>query len=656
MSGRRSRNSAGIRGPHSALTDFLAANNISAQEIRDSYRQRLQRAEQDAAAVSEENGEGPATQAQGGDDEGQREDVQAESSAMAVERTRKRKRDQEDAIAKIKKGKESKKKAAKSKKKKRGSDDEGDSDFDFEDMYKKAKKLPGQLENCELCEKRFTVTSYSKAGPDGGLLCTSCGKEMTKEAKATAKAAKPVIRKARRKIESNRLDGITTRGPKTLQQLCIEKLAKHADDIEELGEMPDAIMNRLSEIFSKKRAINPTTVKLFLQPDMDTVVIHEAASLETEDFDQVFAVVPNITKLALRNCCQFKDTNVEYMIEKAKKLKDIQLLGANLVSNDKWVDLFIARGHDLRSLKLEWLDAAFDDQAVEALTTFCPNLERLKLERCKQLGVDSIDAIARLEKLEHLTLRFCKDVPRDRLVNLVSQIGTNLQTLCLENFIDSAIEDIEGEYQTESDDLLLDTIHNTCRHLTKLRFTENHECSDQGYVNLFTEWENPPLRYIDFNATRDVDNSNPDGPEDFPIGLASVGFKALMAHSGSRLEYLDVASCRHITHETFANIFDGVKQYPHLQEINMSFCPVVDTQIVAAIFRSCPKIKKVVTFGCFEVADVVVPRGIVLIGAPKAQDAIEQFGDVVMDFQKELMREMEKDRAMMARVVVPVMA
>lgn len=31
-------------------------------------------------------------------------------------------------------------------------------------------------------------------------------------------------------------------------------------------------------------------------------------------------------------------------------------------------------------------------------------------------------------------------------------------------------------------------------------------------------------------------------------------------------------------------------------------------------------------FGCFDVTDVVVPRGVVLIGVPKAQDEIEQFG------------------------------
>jgi DNA repair protein RAD7 len=418
-------------------------------------------------------------------------------------------------------------------------------------------------------------------------------------------------------------------------------LAKHSEDIDELGEMPEGIMNRISEIFSKKRAVNSTTMKLFLQPDMHSIAIHEAAYLETEDYDQIFAVCPTVKRISLRNCCQFKDSNIDYMIEKPKHLEEIQLLGANLVLNDKWIELFIARGKDLKSLKVEWLDAAFDDQIVEALSTFCPNLERLKIERCKKLGEDSSDAIARTQHLQHLTLRFYDEIPHNKLINLITSVGANLRTLCLEHFLNASSEPTYN-------------IHSTCHKLQKFRFTENNECSDAGYVNLFTNWDNPPLHYADINSTRDMDNTNPDGPDDEPIGLASAGFTTLMQHSGLRLEYLDTSSCRHISHSTFVDIFDGAKQYPHMREINISFCPVVDTQIIAGIFRSCPNIQKVMTFGCFQVEDVQVQKGIVFIGAPKAQDQIVQFGEVVLDYQRELESEMAQ-RGIAGGRVVPVM-
>jgi len=336
----------------------------------------------------------------------------------------------------------------------------------------------------------------------------------------------------------------------------------------------------------------------------------------------MFAIVPYVEKLSLRNCCQFKDENVEYMLEKATKLKHIQLYSANLVTNDKWIEIFVRRAKELETLKLEWLDAAFDDQAVEAMVEFCPNVSRLKFKRCCQLGVEAIDAIARLEKLEHLSLQLNQEIPGERLVNLIGHAGSKLRTLSLERFLDAS-------------DNVLAAIHDTCRNLSKFRFTENDYCADVDFVALFTDWANPPLRFVDLSSNRDIDNSNPEGPED-PIGLASAGFKALMAHSGSKVERLSVASCRHITHSAFSDVFDGQKQYLCLEEINVSFCTTVDTVVVAGMFKSCPSLKKVVAFGCFGIEDVVVPRGIVLIGVPKAQDAIEQFGDSWLNVERAL--------------------
>jgi hypothetical protein len=43
----------------------------------------------------------------------------------------------------------------------------------------KSKNLPDRLLNCAECAKQFTVTPYSKPGPDGGLVCNSCEKKVT---------------------------------------------------------------------------------------------------------------------------------------------------------------------------------------------------------------------------------------------------------------------------------------------------------------------------------------------------------------------------------------------------------------------------------------------------------------------------------------------
>lgn len=114
----------------------------------------------------------------------------------------------------------------------------------------------------------------------------------------------------------------------------------------------------------------------------------------------------------------------------------------------------------------------------------------------------------------------------------------------------------------------------------------------------------------------------------------------MMKHSGSNLKHLDISSCRHIELGAFIDVFNGAESYPLLEYINVSFCNRVDTTVIAGIFKSCPALKKLVAFGCFDVADVVVPRNIALIGVPRAQDAIEQFG-VGIDVEEALGRMIE---------------
>jgi DNA repair protein RAD7 len=100
---------------------------------------------------------------------------------------------------------------------------EDDDDAIAWNLYKKKGPIPGQLENCEICEKRFTVTAYSKAGPDGGLLCAKCSKEQDAQKKQDLKPKKqPVGGDKRRQTQSNLLDGILENGAMPLLELCIK--------------------------------------------------------------------------------------------------------------------------------------------------------------------------------------------------------------------------------------------------------------------------------------------------------------------------------------------------------------------------------------------------------------------------------------------------
>ena len=181
-------------------------------QIRDDYERRRQAAQQQAAAEGDESAR---VAGDGGKEEEQEDDEQRVETA---EQKKKRKRREDAAIAKIKNSKDFKRRKAYT-----AGEPDGDEDDIAWDMYSKSKPLPGQLENCELCEKRFTVTAYSKTGPDGGLLCSKCSKELEAEKKKEAKPKRPTIsRDKRRQTQSNLLDGIVRNGSKTLQELCVE--------------------------------------------------------------------------------------------------------------------------------------------------------------------------------------------------------------------------------------------------------------------------------------------------------------------------------------------------------------------------------------------------------------------------------------------------
>ncbi|KAK5693841.1 UV-damaged DNA-binding protein rad7, partial [Elasticomyces elasticus] len=88
--GRRNQ----IRGPHSALTDFLASNNISAQQIHEDYQRRFQEAEQEAAEEeAQENATAASFEA-------------AEHDGETPEEKKKRKRKEISALNRIKQSKD----------------------------------------------------------------------------------------------------------------------------------------------------------------------------------------------------------------------------------------------------------------------------------------------------------------------------------------------------------------------------------------------------------------------------------------------------------------------------------------------------------------------------------------------------------------------
>jgi DNA repair protein RAD7 len=300
-----------------------------------------------------------------------------------------------------------------------------------------------------------------------------------------------------------------------------------------------------------------------------------------------------------------------------------------------WGKFFLGVGKQLKTLKLKWMDETFDDDQVKRVVLRCPNLVRLKLGHVSYPGPQSIVALCKLRKLEHLSLDFRQDVDNEHLVKLINSVGANLQTLSLRNF-------------PGIDDSVLQAIHATCRSLTKLRITPCVSATDAAWAALFApDWPNPPLRQLDLCEARDVDNQNPDGPADAPVGLAGAGFAAVLRHSARGLERLDLASCRHVPAAALLAAFapdtlpkemdpdtgeDVVPApavlLPKLRAADLSFVQNIEDVALAGFLRAAPLLQRVALFGCFGItSDVEVPRGVVVIGAPCLEtEGMEMYG------------------------------
>jgi DNA repair protein RAD7 len=508
------------------------------------------------------------------------------------------------AIAKIKASKQFQRR-----RKQYGSDDNATDEDDaaraiFEESMA---PLPGQMENCEICEKRFSVTGYSRTGPDGGLLCPKCSKDLDKEEGSAKKKRKVAAGQARRKLQSNLLDGIYP-GAKDLMTLCIETLAKNVQNADSLGDISDELVDKIAAILSKKRLMTPETLYLFLRPGSQTVTVYDAAKLSSDDFIRIFQIVPTVKHLRLRDAIQFKNKVMDHLLGTTVELETLSLHGSNLIDDERWNRYLTEKGSHLRALKVYHTDGHFGDEQLEMVAKHCPNLQRLKVCHNQKVTVHGLDHISKMKGLTHLSLELYNQmdscVGTVNCASMIGSIGPPLRTLSLATI----------HYLTDG---VLEAIHENCQNLSKLRLTDNSSFTDDGFAKLFTGWLNPPLVFLDLHKCRHIDAAEPrENPN--KIGLGSAGFEALMAHSGSALKYLNVYSCRHISRESFEKVFAKDKTYPEMQEMNISFCQSVNDFVVGSIFRSCPNLKTLKVFGNFGVRDVKVPKGKILIGVPNA--------------------------------------
>ena len=506
--------------------------------------------------------------------------------------------------------------AAKAEKKRKKPDD--DKDGGEQSVVDLIRARAGFVDHCEICSKKFTVTPYTKTGPNGGLLCADCGRALNSDRMPDAKRPKPKpVAKGlgkKRDIQSRIMDRTFKVGAKDLTTLCVETLARNVELAESLGDLPPHLIDKTARLLSKRRLVNSKTVSLFVQPSTEVLKIYDGAKLTEQDLINCFTVPQKLHTFKIRNGIHFSDSVVAYLTTREIELQHLSVHGANLLSDDQWKAFLAAKGQHLRTLKVHFTDKYFGDEVIAAIVAHCPNLKALGLTHIGQLSAEAIRELAGLRNLNYLSLLLNDNIPAEAYQDLLEKVGPGLTTLSLRHAL-------------KADDGVLEAIREHCTSLVKLRITECINFTDAAFTKLFSEWENKTLEHIDLAKCRHLDALQAQDVES-GIGICSNGFRALMEHYGRKLRHVNVESARYITAEAFDEVFGEGKEYPELKHLELSFCEKVTDYTVEKVFKTCPVLRELIVFGCLRVQGLVrVPNGKLLIGVPNVMGMIMEGAD-----------------------------
>lgn len=562
QNGEEGESNRGIRGPNSALTEFLRQQGINAEDIRQRHLRRLNGEEDDGEQAGEEGqedaepqeGENGGTDANGEEenDENDEEELQIRIAARRKRRAAAGKDDNDDYTD--------------------SDEQEIDEDEDGNEIAvrrRPRRKVVGEEETCAQCFQEFVINVYSKIAPTGGYLCPDCTTKQLEKERAMKKN-QLLSRKKRQKLAAALLDRQDLKIP-TLQDLAIKKVTEKIEFVEQFGDIGSINMKKISKILCRNRSLSDNTLQLFLDTNVERLEFWDCSGLSRNAYDTICSFCPNIKELKLLMCGRLHNDNLNYFASNLKHLTKIEVDGPFLINNQTWQNFFETVGDRLTSFKVSHTHR-FDDETMKTLLEKCgPNMTELRLSRLDGIKEkESYDLMpVYLTKLEYLEISFPhqEDLVTDSaLINLLSINGESLHTLILDGC--SAL----------TDEFLINGIKPFCVNLRKLSLSFLDQITSEGFVALFNEWNaNLGLNEVYLRKC---------------FSLGDEGIIEFLLHSAQSLVELSINSVKDLTVDTFQ-----IMKCPNLTYLDTGFVRSVDDDVLELIGKNCPQLKVLDTYG-----------------------------------------------------------
>ncbi|KAH9923728.1 RNI-like protein [Epithele typhae] len=568
-----------VRGPTSALTEFLRESGITPTTI--ARRARTRQVPQDQPTA------GPSNQAQGEQEGGNEDSEMAEAQENGGYASDDLDEPEEDepppkkqkisrAAAAKQKAAEKAKAKGKGKKGKKGDEDD-DYEDDEDDPYSALSKMwkndvskppVGSFEDCVRCSKQFTVTKYTMAAnPPPGWLCHNCAKSSGADPFKKPAAA----RKRKTASDKRTVVSYEERRFPSLASVCIQVITKHIDDVDALGDIGGMNMDEIAKALANNRSLNAENVMLFYNIENEQLTLYDVTNLTPPALCALASLNPNLTSLRLDFCGRMDDSVAAEWATSLPHLKRIELLGPFLVRAPSWQNFF--REHPSLEGFLITQSPRFDLECMNALVKNCNlNLKELRLKEVGKMADNLLECLDPLNtQLTYLDISYPgigDALSTVAIIDLLGRIGGPLEHL-----------DLSGNLNV-TDAVLFQGIKPYARNLSALALADCVDLTDAGVAEFFGTWSAGAVAALDFSRI----------PE-----LSDAALGALLNHSAASLTRLSINGWKDLSDtalQALPKMADG------LRRLDVSWCRAVDDWFVKSLLEQCSELEDLKVWGC----------------------------------------------------------
>eukprot|EP00835_Amoeboradix_gromovi_P000631 NODE_23_length_38171_cov_0.318108.p7 type:complete len:558 gc:universal NODE_23_length_38171_cov_0.318108:31811-33484(+) len=526
-----------VKGPTSALTSFLRSRGINARNMN-AYRTNI---ESEPLPVNTELPQSPEVE------------VVAEVEAVAeveVEQTQ----------VPAKRRNSSKKPAKKSK------DDES-SDFEIDVPRRLLKYSISCLKCLKTIPKYYERTSIN--------LCNDCDTDLRKVAtKSSAKSKN--LRMWQIPDEFLVLKEESDDFP-SLVTICVKMLIDNLDYIEDLGDLPESILHKISKLICRYRKLDSRVLLLFMNANVENIYLPDCNQLVENDFDSIFNICQFATSLNISFCGKLR-TGLRDLVLKVPSLTSVKIHGAYLASDDDWSSLF------LHSYHFEVLHVAHASKlsvnAIKSLASSSAKYRKLLDLRITQTNLfnsECVELLSGLDYLEILDISHAHgEISDDSLVYMLTHIGPQLKELYLNGF------------SSLSDEVILKGIP-FCVSLTALSLSDACCVTVEAGYHLLDSLA-LKLKYLNLQKC-DL------------LGVDAFLIEVIKRY-GKELEYLNINGLRNIT----TDLFVAIAKCKNLKYLDASFCSDFNDLSFHTLKENCRELEYVTAFGCCDLTEQIAEK------------------------------------------------